>query len=120
MKKCPYCQGTTRQNRAGKTKAGSQRYRYMHCGPKYTSDPKAQGYPESMRKRAMEMYVDGNNLRRIARHLQVSPQTVAYRVTDVAETLPNVPLPDEVKEAEMDEMFTFLGDKKTKFTLSLW
>ena len=73
-----------------------------------------------MRKRAMEMYVDGNNLRRIARHLKVAPQTVAYWVTDLAETLPNAPLPEEVQEAELDEMFTFIGDKKTKSILSLW
>ena len=66
------------------------------------------------------MYVDGNKLRRIARHLKVAPQTVAYWVTDVAEALPRVPLPNEVTEAEMDEMFTFIGDKKTKSTLSLW
>jgi hypothetical protein len=66
------------------------------------------------------MYVDGNNLRRIARHLKVAPQTVAHWVTDLAEALPNAPLPKEVKEAEMDEMFTFIGDKKTKSILSLW
>jgi transposase-like protein len=116
MKRCPNCQETTRQNKAGKTKAGSQRYRCMHCNRKYTPEPKAQGYPESMRKRAMEMYVDGSNLRRIARHLKVAPQTVAYWVTDLAEALPNAPLPNEVKEAELDELFTFIGDKKTEFT----
>ena len=60
------------------------------------------------------MYVDGGNLRRIARHLKVSPQTVAYWVTDVAEAMPEAPLPPEVKEAEMDELFTFIRDKKTK------
>lgn len=91
----------------------------MHCGHKYTPEPKPQGYPESVRKRALEMYVDGNNLRRIARPLKVVPQTVAYGVTDLAEALPNAPLPNEVKEAEMDEMFTFIGDKKTKSILSL-
>ena len=41
-------------------------------------------------------------------------------VTDVAEALPKAPLPNEVKEAEMDEMFTFIGDKKTKSILALW
>jgi len=56
----------------------------------------------------------------IARHLKVAPQTVADWVTDLAEALPNAPLPNEVKEAEMDEMFTFIGDKKTKSILSLW
>ena len=66
------------------------------------------------------MYVDGGNLRRIARHLKVAPQTIAYWVTELAEALPDVPLPVEVKEAEMDELFTFIGDKKTKSTFSLW
>jgi len=120
MKRCPYCQETTRQNKAGTTKAGSQRYRCMHCHRKYTPEPKHQGYPESMHKRALEMYVDGGNLRRIARHLKVAPQTIAYWVTDLAEALPNAPVPNEVKEAEMDEMFTFIGDKKTESTFSLW
>ncbi len=59
----------------------------MHCNRKYTPEPKQQGYPKSMSKRAMEMYVDGGNLRRIARHLKVAPQTVAYWVTDLAEAL---------------------------------
>ena len=66
----------------------------------------------------MEMYVDGGNLRRIARHLKVAPQTVAYWVTEVAKALPNAPVPYEVKEAEMDELFTFIGDKKTESTFS--
>jgi hypothetical protein len=88
----------------------------MHCIRKYTPDPKPQGYPASMRKKAAEMYVDGGNLRRIARQLKVAPRTVALWVTDAAEALPNAPMPAEVKEAEMDELFTFIGDKKTEST----
>mgnify|MGYP002866342451 FL=1 len=88
----------------------------MHCIRKYTPDPKQQGYPESTRTRAAEMYVDGGNLRRIARQLKIAPRTVALWVTDVAEALPNAPMPEEVKEAEMDEIFTFIGDKKTEST----
>ena len=84
----------------------------MHCNRKYTPEPKKQGYPESVRKRAIEMYVDGGNLRRIARHLKIAPQTLAYWVTEVAEAMPNAPMPNEVKEAERDELFTFMGDKK--------
>ena len=118
--KCPHCDQNTRQNRAGKTNAGSQRYRCMHCKRKYTPKPKPHGYPESLRQRAVEMYVDGGNLRRIARHLKVAPQTVAYWVTDLAEALPGAPMPNEVKEAEMDELFTFIGDKKTESTFSHW
>ena len=90
----------------------------MHCHRKYTPEPKQQGYPESVRKRAMEMYVDGGNFRRIARHLKVAPRTVALWVAELAEALPDTPMPEEVKEAEMDEMFTFIGDKKTESTFS--
>jgi len=120
MKKCPYCHKTTRQNKAGRTTAGSQRYRCMHCNRKYTPEPKQQGYPESLRKRAAEMYGDGMNLRKIARQFKVHHRTVALWVVDRAEASPNAPMPLEVKEAEMDELFTFIGDKKTESTFLRW
>jgi hypothetical protein len=60
------------------------------------------------------MYVDGSNLRRIARHLKVHHRTVSLWVKEQAEALPTTPLPEEVQEAEMDELFTFIGDKKTE------
>jgi transposase-like protein len=114
MIKCPHCHETTRQNKAGKTDAGSQRYRCMHCHRKYTPDPKPQGYPEKMRAQAAEMYVDGGNFRRVARHLKVHHRTVALWVADHAEALPKAPMPQEVKDAELDELYTFIGDKKTE------
>jgi transposase-like protein len=88
----------------------------MHCNRKYTPEPKKQGYPESLRKRAREMYVDGGNFRRIARHLKVHHRTVSLWVNDHARSLLNAPVPEEVKDAEMDELFTFIGDKKTSST----
>ena len=72
----------------------------------------------SLRERAVEMYVDGGNYRRIARHLKVNHQTVANWVIEHAEALPEAPVPEEVHEAEMDELFTFIGSKKTKSTSS--
>ena len=118
MQKCPKCQQTTRQNRAGRTEAGSQRYRCMHCGSKYTPEPKKQGYPDEVRKKALEMYIDGINLRRIGRHLGLHHQTVANWAKAYAAELPETPMPEEVKDAEMDELFTFIGDKKTGSTFS--
>ena len=92
----------------------------MHCLRKYTPDSKQHGYPSSLRKRALEMYVDGSNLRKIARHLKIAPQTVSNWATDQAETLPAAPMPEMVKEAEMDELFTFIGDKKIESTFLPW
>jgi len=54
------------------------------------------------------------NLRKMGRQLKVHHRTVALWVVDRAETLPNAPMPQEVQDAEMDELFTFIGDKKTE------
>ena len=114
MIECPHCQETTGQHRAGKTTSGTQRYECYYCERKYTPSPKRQGYPVSLRQQASEMYVDGGNLRRIARRLKVHHRTVANWVKEHAEASPAAPMPDGVKEAEMDELFTFIGDKKTE------
>ena len=60
------------------------------------------------------MYVDGLNLRRVARHLGVNHQSVANWVNAYAEQLPAAPQPEEVDIIEMDEVFTFIGEKKTR------
>ena len=90
----------------------------MHCGCKYTPEPKPRGYPDEMRKQALQLYVDGMNLRRIGRHLGIHHRTVSLWVKSRAASLPKAPLPEEVKEAEMDELFTFIGNKKTGSTSS--
>ena len=60
------------------------------------------------------MYVDGINLRHIGRHLGIHHRTISLWVKAQAHLLPDPPVPEAVKEAEMDEMFTLIGDKKTK------
>ena len=116
MEKCPHCQQTDRQNKAGKTVAGTQRYRCMYCNRKYTPKPKARGYPDEVRKQALQLYVDGMNLRRIGRHLGIHHVTVALWVKTYAENLPKLPLPENITTAELDELFSFIGDKKTEST----
>lgn len=120
MEKCPKCYSVTRQNKAGKTKAGSQRYRCMFCGCKYTPIRKQQGYDPRLRKQAIRMYVDGMNLRRTARHLGVHHRTVALWIKEYVQHLPKAAQPQKVKTAEMDELFTLIGKKKTKSTWSPW
>jgi transposase len=116
MPTCPKCKKTTRQNRAGKTVAGSQRYECMYCGCKYTPAPRPRGYDIELRRRAVELYVDGMNLRRIARHLGVHHRSVSLWVNAHAKEIPPAPVPNDVEVAELDEVFTFIGNKKTKST----
>jgi transposase-like protein len=84
----------------------------MHCGRKYTPEPKQHGYPDEVRKQALQLYVDGMNLRRIGRHLGLHHRTVSLWVKASVANLPETPVPEEVKIAEMDELFTFIGNKK--------
>ena len=104
MNQCPYCQATENQIKSGRTKAGSQRYLCKFCQRRYTPEPKLQGYPEAMRAQAIRLYVDGMNLRRIARQLQVNHQTVANWVNAYADSLPDAPpLPEHSALIELDE-----------------
>lgn len=115
--RCPHCQQTNRQVKVGRTKAGSQRFQCQSCRRRYTPQPKEQGYPESVRQQAIRLYVDGMNLRRIARHLGVVHQTVANWVAAQAARLPASPLqPETVTVIEQDELYTFVEAKKTKST----
>jgi len=57
------------------------------------------------------------NLRRIARQLGVVHQTVANWVAAHADALPaQPPQPTSVETAELDELYTFIGHKKTPAT----
>jgi transposase-like protein len=114
--KCPKCEQTERQVKAGRTGTGSQRYKCQRCGHRYTPQPKAQGYNDEIRLRAVQMYIDGGNLRRVARQLGVNHQSIANWVNAHVAQLPDAPLPSQVDTIEMDELHTFIERKKTKPT----
>jgi len=70
------------------------------------------------RLQAIRLVLDGNSQRQAARHAGVSPQSVANWLKEYADQLPDeLPFQDEPSEAaEQDELFTFIGNKKTKST----
>lgn len=73
------------------------------------------GYPEAIRQRALELYLEGINFRRIARLLKVSHTSVMNWIKAAADQLPrDMPLPHQVTTLEADELFTFVGSKKSK------
>jgi IS1 family transposase len=99
--------------KAGRTKAGSRRYKCQHCQRRYTPEPKEAGYGEALRQQAVRLYVDGMNFRRIARHLGVNHQSVINWINAYVAHLPEqAPQPETVTVIEQDELFTFIGAKK--------
>jgi transposase-like protein len=117
---CPHCQRTEQQIKIGHNASGSQRYLCKACQRKYTPQPKEQGYPEETRRQVLQHYVDGMNIRRIARVVGVSRQTVSNWVNAHANTLPDAPPlpPGPIEVNELDELFTFVGSQKTTSTSS--
>ena len=113
---CPKCKSKKRQVKNGLNKSGSQKYRCQECGTVYTPEPKENGYPAETRLLAIRMYVEGSSYGSIGRVLKVNPQSVANWVSTYSAKLPQAPLPEKVKKAELDELFTFVGKKKTKST----
>ena len=118
MIKCPHCERADEQVKAGVNPSGSQRYKCKVCHKKYTPERKRQGYSEEIRQEGVRQAVDGGNYRRIGRTLGVDHQTVANWVKAASEQLPDrPPLPEgELTVNELDEVFTFIGAKKTKST----
>lgn len=114
--KCARCGAKTKQIKSGRTKAGSQRYECKQCGKRYTPQPKEQGYSQELRLQALRLYVDGMNLRRIARHLGVNHQSVANWMAAYVAQLPAAVQPQQVETVELDELYTFIEHKKSVST----
>ena len=116
MKQCPHCHSTENQVKNGKTQTGSQLYKCKSCNRKYTPEPKPKGYTKDKRQQAIRLVLDGNSQRQAARHTGVSHGTVANWFREYADNMPEeMPVPEKkVDVAEQDEIFTFIGNKKTK------
>lgn len=115
MSRCPKCRTGKKQSKFGKNRCGSQRMQCAICGTTYTPEPKQQGYCEEVREKAVRLYVEGNNFRRIGRLLSVNHQSVVNWVNSYHEKIKDkAVVPPNSKTIEMDELWTFVEKKKTK------
>ena len=73
---------------------------------------------DSSLRKSLRLALDGNSQRQAARHAGVSHGTVANWLKAYVDGLPaELPRPaTPVEVAEQDELFTFIGRKKTKPT----
>lgn len=117
MSTCPHCHQSHLQVKDGLTRAGSQRFRCRLCNRRYTPQPKPRSASDDLKATASRMHVDGISFRCIARHLDVHHQTVINWLKAAAERVPDAPpAPDTAEVVELDELFTFVGEKKTSST----
>ena len=114
---CPHCQNTSRQVKAGFTRTRNQRFQCQECRRQYTPAPRPLGYDEKTKETALKLYLEGNGFRRIGRLLSVNHQSVVNWVNSFHAKLRakrlSPPVPGRVSTLEMDELFTFIGTKKS-------
>ena len=116
MHTCPHCEATTLV-KTGRNPSGSQRYVCKRCRHVTTLEPARNGYAPEVRAQALHLYLEGNGFRRIGRLLGVNHQSVANGVAAAAALVPTPP-PATSEVIELDELYTFAGQKKTKSTSS--
>ena len=91
---------------------GRQRYRCKQCRYNYTVQQKSDVKSPETRQLALDMYLEGLGFRAIGRLLKVSHTAVFYWIKQAGQSV-DLPLADEpVEVVEVDEMHTFVGQKK--------
>jgi transposase-like protein len=117
MHQCPHCHSAERQVKSGFNRTGTQRLQCQACRRQYTPEPLLLGYDDKIREAALKLYLEGNGFRRIGRLLSVNHQSVANWVnaahTQLKARYPSAPEPETAGTLEMDELFTFVGAKKS-------
>jgi len=116
--KCPKCEGETHV-KAGKTGGGSQLYKCKSCGKRHNPRPGKNGYSEEEKTAALKYYYEGNSGRSTGRYFAMSKANAARWIKEKAGREKNQldeSLPEECDVEELDELYHFIGSKKTKCT----
>ena len=114
---CPQC--SSKETVKNGLVKGKQRYYCGTCQYNYTT-PHGHGKPKELKKKAIELYLEGMGFRAIGRTIGVSNVAVLNWVRSVSEQLRKIlkeRIPDKKKEIEvmeLDEMWHYVGKKREK------
>lgn len=109
---CPKCQ-SIEVVKNGKVK-GKQRYKCKSCSLQFTRLT-PRGRPAQEKAMAVTLYTLGLSIRAIARLIGVSPTAVLKWIKTFAKTHYEKPAPGDAIIVELDEMWHYLGSKKTSY-----
>lgn len=116
---CPHCGRDQYVIKSGLNHTKSQRYRCQACHRYFTPEPKPLGYDLALRKQALKLYLEGTSFRAIGRLLGIHHQSVSNWITEAANALPAHGIDATPAETiELDELYTYVREKKTKSTSS--
>ena len=110
LPECPKCQSSNTIKSGWHL--GRQRHRCKGCGFQFTRSV-PRGRPASEKAMAITLYTMGLSFNAIARLFKVSTPAVLQWVRNFAEKTYEKPEPREAVVVELDEMWHYLGSKKT-------
>ncbi len=118
---CPLCGNNEQVIRSGYNRGGSQRLKCQSCNHYFTPHRGAQGYDQSTRETAVRLYLEGTSFRGIGKVLRVSHASVinwvnAHARSEVPRKMEEVVDTSPSEVVEVDELFTFIGEKKSQRT----
>jgi transposase-like protein len=103
-KKGDYCKDGVIKNR--------QRYRCKNCNYRYTVTHRAGTGDEHIKRQALELYLEGLGFRAISRLLKFSNVTILNWIRSFGEQISTIKSQEPVKVMELDEMHSYIGQKK--------
>ena len=74
---------------------------------------KSTAKPKNTKRQALELYLEGLGFRSIGRFLNVSHVSVYQWIKSFGESIEEIRSDDTIEVIEMDEMHTYIGNKKT-------
>ena len=92
---------------------GFQRYKCKKCLYQYTVDRKSDVKTKETRRLALEMYLEGLGFRAIGRILRISYGTVYVWIKEWGSKVSLPRRESPIRIVELDEMHTYVGQKKT-------
>ena len=109
--KCPGC-GSADRTKDGIIKQ-RQRWKCKGCNKRYTVERPSDVRPPETRRLALELYLEGLGFRAIGRVLKVSYVTVFGWIKEYGSRAGELKSEQSVEVVELDEMHTYVGNKKT-------
>ena len=109
---CPKCQ--SREVVKNRKVQEKQRYKCKSCSLQFTRLT-PRGRPAQEKAMAVTLYTLGLSIRAIARLIGVSPTAVLKWIKTFAKTHYEKPAPGDAIIVELDEMWHYLGSKKTSY-----
>ena len=108
--KCPKCKSD--HNRKDGFVKGKQRFKCKQCNHRFTVELKSTAQPESTKRQALLLCLEGLGFRSIGRFLGVSHVAIYKWIKSFGQQVEKIKSEQKIQVVELDEMHTYISAKK--------